>query len=113
MSGAPIINGTNQLPKPPMVAGMTAKNTMISPCAVMSTFHSWPGMDEGSDPGWDRLARIRTDAAAPIERGDDREDDVERADVLMVGRKQPTLDEGDLVMMLVMRDELSCAGCAS
>ena len=39
MSGAPIMIGTNQLPKPPIIAGMTMKNTMISPCAVISTFH--------------------------------------------------------------------------
>ena len=38
MSGAPIISGTNQLPKPPIIAGMTMKNTMIRPCAVISTF---------------------------------------------------------------------------
>ena len=31
MSGAPIISGTNQLPKPPIMAGMTMKNTMIRP----------------------------------------------------------------------------------
>ena len=39
MSGAPIMSGTNQLPKPPMMAGMTMKNTMIRPWAVISTFH--------------------------------------------------------------------------
>ncbi len=33
MSGAPIISGTNQLPKPPIIAGMTTKNTMIRPWA--------------------------------------------------------------------------------
>ena len=38
MSGAPIISGTNQLPKPPIIAGMTMKKTMIRPCAVISTF---------------------------------------------------------------------------
>ena len=38
MSGAPIISGTNQLPKPPIIAGMTVKKTMISACAVISTF---------------------------------------------------------------------------
>ena len=38
MSGAPIMSGTNQLPKPPIIAGMTMKNTMIRPCAVISTF---------------------------------------------------------------------------
>ena len=41
MSGAPIISGTNQLPKPPIIAGMTMKKTMISPCAVISTFQWW------------------------------------------------------------------------
>ena len=39
MSGAPIISGTNQLPKPPIIAGMTMKNTMMRPWAVMNTFH--------------------------------------------------------------------------
>ncbi|MCY1170804.1 hypothetical protein D9M73_108940 [compost metagenome] len=39
MSGAPIMIGTNQLPKPPIIAGMTMKNTMMMPCAVISTFH--------------------------------------------------------------------------
>ena len=42
MSGAPIIKGTIQLPKPPISAGMTTKKTMIKPCAVMKTFHIWP-----------------------------------------------------------------------
>ena len=37
MSGEPIISGTNQLPKPPISAGITMKNTMIRPCAVMMT----------------------------------------------------------------------------
>src|SRR4029078_4177658 len=31
MSGAPIINGTIQLPKPPIIAGMSVKNIMMSP----------------------------------------------------------------------------------
>jgi hypothetical protein len=37
MSGAPIISGTNQLPNPPKVDGITTKNTMIRPCAVIMT----------------------------------------------------------------------------
>ena len=37
MSGAPIISGTIQLPKPPIIAGMTMKKIMISPCAVTTT----------------------------------------------------------------------------
>ncbi len=37
MSGAPIIIGTSQLPKPPIIAGITTKNTMIKPWAVIMT----------------------------------------------------------------------------
>ena len=39
MSGAPIISGTIQLPKPPINAGMTMKKIMISPCAVVKTLN--------------------------------------------------------------------------
>ena len=41
MSGAPIINGTIQLPKPPIKAGITMKNTMINPWPVISTLKNW------------------------------------------------------------------------
>jgi hypothetical protein len=37
MSGAPIMIGTNQLPKPPIIAGMTMKKIMIRPCMVTMT----------------------------------------------------------------------------
>jgi hypothetical protein len=37
MSGAPIISGTNQLPNPPIIAGMTMKKIMIRPCEVTNT----------------------------------------------------------------------------
>ena len=37
MSGAPIMRGTNQLPKPPISAGITMKNTMMSPWPVTKT----------------------------------------------------------------------------
>ena len=37
MSGAPIISGTNQLPKPPIIAGMIMKKIMIRPCPVTNT----------------------------------------------------------------------------
>src|SRR6201990_3079274 len=36
-SGAPIISGTTQLPKPPIIAGITMKKIMISPCEVTNT----------------------------------------------------------------------------
>ena len=35
MSGAPIMIGTNQLAKPPIMAGMTMKKIMIRPCEVV------------------------------------------------------------------------------
>ena len=37
MSGAPIISGTSQLPKPPIIAGMIMKKIMIRPWAVTNT----------------------------------------------------------------------------
>ncbi len=36
MSGAPIMIGTIQLAKPPIIAGMTMKKIMISACAVVN-----------------------------------------------------------------------------
>jgi hypothetical protein len=37
MSGAPIMSGTSQLPKPPIIAGITMKKIMIKPWAVTNT----------------------------------------------------------------------------
>jgi hypothetical protein len=37
MSGAPIISGTIQLPKPPISAGITMKKIMMRPWPVMNT----------------------------------------------------------------------------
>ena len=56
MSGAPIISGTNQLPKPPIIAGMTMKKTMIRPCAVISTFQWCAHSSNLAVPGADRPA---------------------------------------------------------
>ena len=42
MSGAPIMIGTNQLPKPPIIAGITMKKIMMRPCAVTAAFHCCP-----------------------------------------------------------------------
>ena len=39
MSGAPIISGTNQLPKPPIMAGMTMKKIMSRPWPVTNTLY--------------------------------------------------------------------------
>ena len=37
ISGAPIIRGTNQLPNPPIIVGITMKKIMINACAVTIT----------------------------------------------------------------------------
>jgi hypothetical protein len=37
ISGPPINSGTNQLPKPPIKAGITMKKIMINACAVTTT----------------------------------------------------------------------------
>jgi hypothetical protein len=37
ISGAPIIIGTNQLPKPPIIIGITIKKIIINACAVIIT----------------------------------------------------------------------------
>jgi hypothetical protein len=41
ISGAPIIIGTNQLPKPPINVGITMKNIIIKACAVITTLYTW------------------------------------------------------------------------
>jgi len=40
ISGAPSINGTNQLPKPPIKIGITIKKIIVKACAVTSTLYS-------------------------------------------------------------------------
>ena len=40
ISGAPIINGKNQLPKPPIIAGITKKKIIIKACAVTTTLYN-------------------------------------------------------------------------
>lgn len=42
MSGAPSIIGTNQLPKPPIIIGITKKKIMTKACPVIRTFQSCP-----------------------------------------------------------------------
>ena len=73
MSGAPIISGTNQLPKPPIIAGMTMKKIMIRPCAVVNTLNmcaSWkicrPGSCNSSRMPIDRMPPTRPPNNAKI-----------------------------------------------
>src|SRR5215218_354925 len=73
MSGAPIMIGTNQLPKPPISTGMTTKKIMVSP----EHRHG-----DGHEPR------------------EEREDDVEGADVLVVGGKEPARHEARRVVVV-------------
>ena len=56
MSGAPIISGTNQLPKPPISAGITMKKIMMTPCAVMKTLYMF--LAASIEPSPARIAEI-------------------------------------------------------
>ncbi len=44
---------------------MTTKNTMIRPCAVMTTFHSWPSVMY-CRPGVCSSMRMKTEARPPM-----------------------------------------------
>ena len=88
MSGAPIIRGTNQLPKPPISAGITRKKTMMSPCAVISTFQNCPGSDDRNGRNLQtRLLQFHPhhdrDRRADNAR-EQRQRQIERADVLVI-----------------------------
>src|SRR5437588_4075656 len=65
MSGAPIISGTIQLPKPPIIAGITMKKIMIRPCEVTNTSYVWVSWKIWM-PGNISSARIAIDIAAPM-----------------------------------------------
>ena len=65
MSGAPIISGTNQLPKPPIIAGITMKKIMIRPCAVANTLYSC-GVGKNCRPGFCSSSRMAIDSRPPI-----------------------------------------------
>src|SRR5207237_1092549 len=62
MSGAPIISGTIQLPKPPIIAGMTMKKIMIRPCEVTNTLKVC-GSEKICIPGICSSSRMAIDKA--------------------------------------------------
>src|SRR6266436_449374 len=65
MSGAPIISGTNQFPKPPIIAGITMKKIMIRPCEVTNTLKVWV-LWKICRPGSCNSMRMMIDIAPPI-----------------------------------------------
>src|SRR3546814_4475895 len=60
MSGAPIMSGTNQLPKPPMSAGIRTKKIITRPCAETKTLKSCESSKYCS-PGAASSTRIATE----------------------------------------------------
>jgi hypothetical protein len=60
ISGAPIIRGTSQLPKPPIKMGITKKKIIIKACLVTVTLYICSS--ENNEPGWlnsDRISILR------------------------------------------------------
>ena len=101
MSGAPIISGTNQLPKPPIIAGITMKNTMMRPWPVTNTLKELPFEKRLQT----RLLQLHAHAdreRAADHAGHDREDQVHRADVLVVRRIDEPAPSGRMPVVFVM-----------
>ncbi len=98
MSGAPIMSGTNQLPKPPIIAGITMKKIMIRPCAVANTLYSC-GVGKICRPGFCSSRRMAIDSSAADHAGDQREGQVHRADVLVVRRIDEPAPSGRMVLV--------------
>ena len=65
MSGAPIINGTIQLPNPPIMAGMMVKKIMMRPCALTTVLKT-SGSPKICMPGYMSSARMAIDSTPPI-----------------------------------------------
>jgi hypothetical protein len=66
ISGAPIISGTNMFPKAPISTGITKKNIIINPCAVIITLYKCASPANTVLPGWLNSIRIITENAVPI-----------------------------------------------
>ena len=99
MSGAPIIIGIIQLARPTK-AGITAPKIITSACMVViwlknsGSTNCRPGLEQfGADDHRHRAAD---------EEHDQREHQVQRADVLVVGREEPALEEALLVAVIVV-----------
>jgi hypothetical protein len=65
MSGAPIITGTIQLPKPPIKIGVTKKNIIIRACDVTTTLYMCEFPLKKKLPSFISSKRINIDKAKP------------------------------------------------
>lgn len=66
ISGAPIMTGTNKLPKPPISTGITKKKIIIKACAVTRTLYTCQLPDKKTEPVCDNSRRINTEINVPI-----------------------------------------------
>lgn len=64
MSGAPNIKGTNQLPNPPIIIGITIKKIIKKAWAVTITLYNWSLPIK--PPGWLSSTRIKALRPLPI-----------------------------------------------
>ena len=116
MSGAPIISGTIQLPKPAdhrrhdheehhdqAVRGDQHVPVVGPFVELRGPRADRPGVVEHLDARFHQLPPHDPGNAAADHSGDDREDQIERADVLVVGRHEPAGEEARLVVGLVVR----------
>ena len=100
MSGAPIIIGISQLARP-VATGISAAKIMISACTPISWLKNSGCIN--CIPGWNSSARTPRIIAPPTRNMMQRENHVHRADILVVGGKQPAPDTvGWPVVVLVV-----------
>jgi hypothetical protein len=65
ISGAPIITGTNKLPKPPIKTGITKKKIIKKACAVIKTLYTCQFEFNNKEPVPVSSARIITEIIVP------------------------------------------------
>ena len=99
MSGAPIIIGICQFAKP-TAAGMIAPKIMMRPCSVVIELKN-SGCDD-LQAGLEQLGADRQRHHAADEEHREREPQVQRADVLVVGRRDPAHDPAGVVRVVVV-----------
>ena len=114
MSGAPIMSGIIQFAKPAN-AGMIIANTMTSACTVVMELKN--SGRTNCMPGWNSSARMTMRHAAADEQHQQAEHQIQRADLFVVRRRDPThapRDESVRVMLAVVPGRgcrLRCCSC--
>ena len=99
MSGAPTIIGTSQFAKPTN-AGMIAPKIMMSACMVVNWLNRCGSIT--CRPGWYSSARMSQGEETADEEHGQREPQVQRTDVLVIGGKHPSEQAGVRSVMVVV-----------